>query len=214
MLKPYFGTLEMAKRAALLDYEQFLVEKILYYTGDPSIRTSLEFYVRYSDGDEHWVSYSKDLFDCEQYELFCKSKPELWFCVYSVEEARKIRAKVNKEPITVVEPGDSIYVDLRAIGAKWYNAIGPGSIGKTLPDEDKEVYVVKCTVAEYVNAAKTKVKVECELLSLNFIWNHERALCWGTYRKCAGDMIEVTAKFLSKYPQVITTTRKFKSPRL
>ena len=53
MLKPYFGTLEMAKRAALLDYEQFVVEKILYYTGDPGIRTSLEFYVRYSDGDEH-----------------------------------------------------------------------------------------------------------------------------------------------------------------
>ena len=40
MLKPYFGTLEMAKRAALLDYEQFVVEKILHYTGDPSIRTS------------------------------------------------------------------------------------------------------------------------------------------------------------------------------
>jgi hypothetical protein len=204
----------MAKRAALLDYEQFVVEKILHYTGDPSIRTSLEFYVRYSDGDEHWVSYSKDLFDCEQYELFCKSRPELWFCAYSVEEARKIRAKVNKEPITIVEPGDTLYVDLRAIGAKWYNAIGPGSIGTTLPNEDKEIYVVKCTVGGYMNTAKTKVKVNCVLLSLDFIWNHERVLCWGTYKECTDEMIEITPEFLLKHPQIVSTTRKFKSPRL
>ena len=105
-------------------------------------------------------------------------------------------------------------MDLRAIGAKWYNAIGPGSIGETLPNEDREVYVVKCKVTEYMNTAKTKVKVKCDLLSLDFTWNHERALCWGAYKACTEGMTEVNAKFLSKYPQIMSTTRKFKSPRL
>jgi hypothetical protein len=42
MLKPYFGTIEMAKRAALLDFDQFEVVAILNYVGEPLDRT-LEF---------------------------------------------------------------------------------------------------------------------------------------------------------------------------
>ena len=32
MLKPYFGTMNMAIKAALLDHNQFIVNKILHYT--------------------------------------------------------------------------------------------------------------------------------------------------------------------------------------
>ena len=40
MLKPYFGTVAMAKRAALMDKDQYEVKKVLHYTGDPARRTT------------------------------------------------------------------------------------------------------------------------------------------------------------------------------
>ena len=159
MLKPYFGTMEMAVKAALLDHDQFVVNKILHYTGDPSMRDTLEFYVQYADGDERWMSYSKDLFDCEAYEVYCKTRPELWFCVYTVADARKFRSKVNKEPITELHVGDTIYVDLRAIGISWYNGLGKGSLNPVLPNEDENTYVLKCKVTEWAKNQQTKVKV-------------------------------------------------------
>ena len=211
MLKPYFGTMEMAVKAALLDHDQFVVNKILYYTGDPSMRDTLEFYVQYADGDERWMSYSKDLFDCEAYEAYCKTRPELWFCVYTVADARKFRSKVNKEPITELHAGDTIYVDLRAIGISWYNGLGKGSLTPVLPNEDENTYVLKCKVTEWANNQQTKVKVWCDCLKLEFLWNHERVLCWGRYSKLTTDMTLVDEEFLKQYPQVVTCSKKFRT---
>ena len=44
--------MEMAVKAALLDHDQFVENKMLYYTGDPCMRDTLEFFVQYADGDE------------------------------------------------------------------------------------------------------------------------------------------------------------------
>ncbi len=47
MLKPYFGTVETAKEAALLDYDQFVVRQITNYVGDPRYRKTMEFEISY-----------------------------------------------------------------------------------------------------------------------------------------------------------------------
>ena len=62
MLKPYFGTIDMVKAAALLDYDQFVVRKITNYVGDPLSRKAMEFETHYEDGDVMWKLWDKDLF--------------------------------------------------------------------------------------------------------------------------------------------------------
>lgn len=88
-LKMFFGPREEAERVALLDHDQYQVETILYYRGNPAIRTTMEFYIRFGDGDERWVTWSKDLFDSVPYEDFCRARPPLFPLLFTVKEAQK-----------------------------------------------------------------------------------------------------------------------------
>jgi hypothetical protein len=49
-LKYFFGSSEQAKNAALRDMDQYIVDALIAYRGDPLIRTSLSFYTRFMDG--------------------------------------------------------------------------------------------------------------------------------------------------------------------
>jgi hypothetical protein len=202
MLKPYFGTLDMAKQAALLNYDQFVVTAVKHYVGDPMDRKTLEFCVQYADGDTMWKGYNRDLFDCEGYKLFCVSRPELWACVHKVEQARKERSRLNKEPITFLDVCDIIFVDLRALGAQWYNGYGANALEPTLPNENESIYVVQCVVSEWLNSLHTKVRVDCELLGVHFSWNHDSVRSWARYSEVEPSMVKVTTKFLGAHPQI------------
>jgi hypothetical protein len=77
-LKPYFGTKLMAKRAALLDHDQYFVTKVSQYIGDPVKRTGMEFLMTYADGTEQWNVFYHELTFVEAFRDYCKSLPELW----------------------------------------------------------------------------------------------------------------------------------------
>ena len=70
-LKPFFGSKVEAKEAALRDSEQYYIDEFIAYRGDPLIRNTVEFYIKFADGCYHWKKWSKDLFDTVQYEIFC-----------------------------------------------------------------------------------------------------------------------------------------------
>jgi hypothetical protein len=70
-VKIFHGNREEAFRLAQIDTDQFEVDKILAYRGDPLKRTSVEFEVKYADGQVLWVPWSQDLFQTVQYEDFC-----------------------------------------------------------------------------------------------------------------------------------------------
>jgi hypothetical protein len=76
-VKPFAGTSAEAKEAALRDADQYYIESFLAYRGNPEVRTTVAFYIRFCDGCQHWRPWSKDLYDTEKYELYCVSKPEL-----------------------------------------------------------------------------------------------------------------------------------------
>ena len=50
----WHGSEEDAYKAAMLDNDQYVVDRILAYRGDPDQRTSMEFEVRFSDGTIVW----------------------------------------------------------------------------------------------------------------------------------------------------------------
>jgi hypothetical protein len=134
-LKYFFGSSEQAKNAALRDMDQYIVDALIAYRGDPLIRTSLSFYIRFMDGTLQWVSWSKDLFDTIQYENYCRATPQLFPLVVLHKEALQLMKILNRTPITVVKTGQTAYLDIRAIGAGWYQ-------GLSLPNSDFSIYVV------------------------------------------------------------------------
>jgi hypothetical protein len=58
MLKPYFGWTDMAKRAAMLDFDQFEVVATLHFVGEQRDRKTLEFQVQYADTSTYVVPFT------------------------------------------------------------------------------------------------------------------------------------------------------------
>lgn len=106
----------------------------------------MEFYIRFADGDERWVTWSREdpisllKRPCKLHAVrgFCRSRPQLFPLIYTAQEAQRRIAALNATPITEIAPGREVFVDLRSFGnGAWYNEIG-------LPDSEKRTYVIAC----------------------------------------------------------------------
>lgn len=198
-LKIFTGGREEAERVALLDHDQYAVDKILYYRGNPEIRTTMEFFIRYADGDERWVTWSKDLFDSIPYEDFCRAHPPLFPLLYTTKEAARRIAEIKNSDITEVAPGDAVYVDLRARGgATWYNSIG-------LPDSARITYVLPCAYVRWAHRqARRKIVIRCDITNEEWTVDHYFVRCYGTCRAVAPEnMVVITAQLCVQYPLIL-----------
>lgn len=197
-LKPFFGSRAEAERVALLDHDQYEVQEILYYRGDPLVRTTMEFFIRYADGEERWVTWNKDLFDSVPYENYCRSRPELFPLVYTIKEADRRIKEINQRAITAVAPGQRVFIDLRSRGScTWYASIG-------LPRSEQLQYVLTCTYVAWVGTQKRKISVRCELLQVLYTVNHYFVLSYGSVTRFDPDqMVLVDKDLCKKYPKIM-----------
>jgi len=158
-LKFFHGTEEEAKRAAMIDNDQYVIKKIHSYRGDPLKRTTMSFLIEYEDNTLVWIRYNKDLDASLPYEDFCRSKPELYPCIFTVEESKRLESEMNSQPITLAEPGDSIFVDLRFFGHIWYDET------LDLPNKDEMLYLVPASYYMWENKKHTCISVKFPLFN-------------------------------------------------
>ena len=196
-LKPFIGTWEQATEAALRDSDQYYIDKFIAYRGDPLARQSIEFYIKFADGCYHWKPWSPDLFDTVQYEEFCSEIPQLSHTIVQcLKESLVLMRQTNSHPITLVAPGDTIFLDLRAIGAGWYESL-------ELPNCDFSLYVVPLTFTSYANTQKTKIN--CMIPSLKIEWRGRFAVnnffvkCWCTYKIITPNMTLISTQFITDH---------------
>ena len=195
-LKSFYGSKEQAYDAALRDADQYLIEQFIAYKGDPNIRTSIYFYIKFADGTYCWKPWSKDLFDTQQYEKFCSEVPELSQLVVLQKEATILRNILNSKPITEVKPGTTVFLDLRAIGAGWYQSLN-------LPNCDFTVYVVPLTYKSWRNAEHTRI--DSVIPSLKMEWsgrnavNHFFVKSWGNNLVLSPNMTLISLDFIQEY---------------
>jgi len=196
-LKLYVGTRADAERVAQVDHDQYEVAEILCYRGNPMIRQTMEFRIRFADGDERWVTWSKDLFDTTHYEHYCKSVPALFPLIYQRAEAERRIAEINALPITEVEPQQRFFLDLRQRGgATWYNAIG-------LPDSAMLTYMLPCVYTRWVGKQHRKIKVECALTNEVFDFDHYTVRAYGSCMVIdPARMVLIDASLVKKYPKI------------
>jgi hypothetical protein len=198
-LKIFTGGREEAERVALLDHDQYQVDSILYYRGNPEIRTTMEFFIRYADGEERWVTWTKDLFDTVQYEEFCRAHAPLFPLLFTTKDAQRRISEIKNSDITEVAPGDTVYVDLRSRGgATWYNSIG-------LPDSARLTYVLPCVYTRWVHKNKLrKILLRSDVTKEEFPVDHYFVRTYGMCRAVTpASMVVIDAALCTKYPLIL-----------
>lgn len=197
-LKMFYGSRADAEKAAQLDHDQHEIAEILYYRGNPEIRTTMEFFIRFADGEERWVTWNKDLFDTVQYEAFCRAHPPLFPLIFTVKEAQRRIAEINATAITEVTPGQKVYVDLRSRGgATWYNALG-------LPNAEKTVYVLHCEYGRWIGRNKRKIMLTCAVTNEEFAVDHYFVRSYGCCSVFSPEaMVLVDRALCKKHPKIM-----------
>ena len=190
-LKPCFATREEAYEAAMVDYNQFQIEKILAYKGDPDLRTSMSFEVAFADGSVVWLPFSKDLFETVQFEEFVSKHRPLLPLKYTLEVWKRLQRE-SFRVVTEVTPGELCYVDLRAWGFAWFSSL-------SLPDG---IYAVECKYIRWVNKSKRRIVLRCGLFNQTFTWDSFCVYAWGSNKEL-GDMVLVDRGFCQRYPKVL-----------
>jgi hypothetical protein len=97
-VKLFIGSREDAYRLALEDADQFVIDRIIAWRGDPRVRTTMEFEVLFVDGDRVWKPFDHDLAGAVQFETFCNENPELYLLCFTVEKARVEAKRINQMP--------------------------------------------------------------------------------------------------------------------
>jgi hypothetical protein len=195
-LKVFHGTEQEARQAAMLDNDQYELEVILAYRGDPEKRTSMEFEVKFMDGTIKWLPWTPDLFSTVVYETYCRSRPELSPLIYSEKEAVKRRAELNRKRITLVEPGDLVYVDIRYFGAQWYQELG-------LPDLEHSTYVVPFKYTQWCGKQQIKIYATCELFGEDHTLNHDFVVRYGSRKELKSYMTLVDIPMVLLFPALL-----------
>ena len=195
-LKPFYGTPAEAYDSALRDSEQYEIDHFIAYRGDPMIRTSMEFYILFSDGCYHWKGFSSDLFDTTQYEDYCRKVPQLFPLLHTHKVSSLLIRNMNSKPITAVQPLDTVYIDLRALGPGWYESLD-------LPNADFTVYVVPLTYTAWQDS--THKRLRCSVPSLDITWTGKNAVnnffvfSYGSLKNLQPNMTLCTNDFIENH---------------
>jgi hypothetical protein len=208
VLKIFHGTRDAAYELALRDQDQHVIQAIIGYKGDPMKRTSMSFLVRFADNDEVWLPWSRDLFDSIPYESFCRSRPPLFPLIFSEAFAQAEIQKIKRANIVAVQPGDSVYVDLRCYGAPFYDSLG-------LPDaHTTRTYVVVYEYTKWsVRTHKRQIDARCPVF--DELWPRLDNYFVRSYGSCkvfdATTMVLIDAAFCVQHPSVLPAQH---APRL
>jgi hypothetical protein len=196
-VKLFVGSRDEAYRLALEDADQFVIDKILSWKGDPEVRTTMEFEVLFQDGDCVWKPYDKDLADAQQFENFCVANPELYLLRFTVEKARLAAKQINDQPITEVQPGDEVFVDLRYFGCRVYDEV------LNLEDKYHTRYMVRIQYTRWAGRTHKKIDAFIPVFQTPYMFNHLFILTWGCHRALLDGMVEVSALFLDSHRDIL-----------
>jgi hypothetical protein len=198
-LKPFFGSREEGQQIAKIDQNQFHVELITSYTGNPFIRTSMLFMVKFEfETSTIAVRYSNDIAATVQFQAFVLSRNELFPLRFQAAEVSHEIAKINKLTISSVSPGQIAYVSLRFYDGRtsgYYDSLN-------LPDPLKE-YVVPFTYLHFVGKSQRRILAINPLFQLHHTLTTYDVFSYGSqllFNELT--MVLVTPSMRSTHPKI------------
>ena len=196
-LELFNGTRESAYEAALRDRDQYVVSRIVSYSGDSSKRMSMRFKVEFADGEIVDLPWSYDLL-CSAYYEFCESKPFLQHLALDAALAKRFQQSKRKEDITQIRPGSVVYIDLRFFGDDFYEQLG-------LPDAHTTSYVMEFKYTHwYHKNSRKKLSGEFVLAPhMTYGLDGYAVFAWGSNTTFeVSTMILVDEQLLLQYPAI------------
>lgn len=191
-LKRFFGTKEEAIKTAMIDQNQYLIEAIINYRGNVDKRTSLEFLVKFADGTIVWKTFNKDLTDTIQFEDFCRENTELIPLLYTAKNSRIYMKELKTKAITLVNPGDVVYVNLRSWGYDWYDKI-------ELPHKYSNRYVVKGIYGTFIKNTNRSISITFPEFNETYQVDNIFVNQWGRNKVLNPDNIIITKDHITQY---------------
>ena len=208
-LKLFLGTKEQAFDLALRDKDQYVVVAVKAWKGNPHKRSGMKFWVEYDDGDAMWVSYKPDLAANAKFQEYVETTTALFALRYSAIEFPRHIATMRNFPITAVQPGDHVYVDLRFIkGHEVFEKLG-------LPDAYFKEYVCECSIVRWVGPNHRKV--EAKVLVLDVLardWDNYDIYQFGSQKVLKPDMVVVSEALCIRYPDILESRNRKKLLRM
>jgi hypothetical protein len=187
VLKLFEGSAETAYNQALLDHDQFVVREFLAYRGNPETRTTVEFEVAFVAGAVMWLPWSRDLFVTIPYEDFCRKHRCLMPLLYDLSEATRRIRELKRQPITTVQPGTIIFLNIRWYSHTWYKTLD-------LPDLYHKSYVVRCTYGDFTSRTRKKIHLLDNTYNNDFEVDNFFVYSWGS----STDFDETTMVLVNK----------------
>lgn len=165
-LKPFFGNDEEAFRAALIDFNRFIVKSILGYSGDPLLRSKCDFLVQYESDTKAWLSYNhKEIGSLLAFENYCRAHPALFPLLFSSVDANKEVNRLKKIEINNYAVKESIFINIRFFGAPFIS-----DARLTLQDKYSITYRIAAIVKAFLERNKV-MEIYIPLLKLTYHLN-------------------------------------------
>ena len=122
----FVGTRAEAEEASLLDNDLHYIDTILAHKGDPHHRTSMQFLIRWADGEIKWDRWntSKDNFSkTKQFGIYISRYPELRRLAYTHSEWAERESQINTRGAFEGIVNDTFYHDMESYGTQWFQGL-------------------------------------------------------------------------------------------
>ena len=205
-LKLFFGTYDDAFRMAQLDADQHLVRRLLGYQGNPEKRRDMQFLVEFADDSVHWLPWSRDISDTIQFEEFCRAHAPLSILLLSAAKAAAHVSALARSEITLVSPGDSVLVDIRAFGSNWYAQLD-------LPGLHTTTYLLEMVYGPWVTPRHRQISVHSPLWDERYNVDNDFVTRYGSFRPSVSyaplpSEVRIDATFCIDHPQVLPASSR------
>jgi hypothetical protein len=198
--KLFYGSLAVAQRMARLDQLQYSGDTFLFYRGEPLKRTTIEFYMRQTDGTTGWIPWSLELSRTSLFKAFAESHPPLFPLLFKTSAAKAFIDQLNKTNITSITLGDTVYFDARWKFSETYRLL-------QLPQQDERTYVFAARYENWQGGhIRRRAKIRIILTQETHIVDHYFVDKYGHFKTPADhptEVIVVDKAFAIRYPQVL-----------
>jgi hypothetical protein len=199
-LIPFLGDRESAIRAGLLSTGEHIIDRFITHRGDPNHRRGIDFKVGwagYEPADDSWLPYAS-VHTHSMFDDYCL-RTQLYALRTTARLSLAQRTTLNQMPITIVKPGDTIYVPLRtwAIDNSWFDEL-------RLPQQDTSTYVVLGTILRLSTNKKT-IDISFPVFNETYTRvSHSAFAAYGHSTALLPTDTLVDAAFVRLHPQLIS----------
>jgi hypothetical protein len=195
-LKIFVGSKEEAFKLAMEDADQYLVDRITAWKGNPAKRTEMEFEVLFSDNDVVWKRWDQYLITTVQFKDYCRKNLELHLLLFPVRRSAAESKVLRDQQITLVQPGDIVFVDIRSFQYDLYDDLN-------LDDKYHMRYVVRLEYTRWAGRQQRSIDGYAQVFQTTYQFDNLLVFQVGFRKEWELNMIEVTQGFLSRHRDLL-----------